>query len=189
MNAQHVVRNAQNAGNSDTFNGYAGVGNRSNTHTVMPQPAERKKIIWVLQRIHVIKQTTNAMKTNRRDRDELYTTTLLVNDRPIKLIKNSGSPVFFIPQHRYNNPTPIQPLKQEYKDVNDKRIKFVRKTQENIKTEDRNEFKLKLLITKNKTNPLLGLDRMDILGIYLNTKKQTEIQLVQEDEDTNELKE
>ena len=107
---------------------------------------------------------------------------LLVNERPIKFIIDSGSPVSLIPQHRFNNTTPIQPLKQKYGDVNDNRIEFFGKTIANIKADDGDKFNLELLKTNNQTNPLHGLDWMHKLGVKINTKPGTEIQLVKKDE-------
>ena len=88
-----------------------------------------------------------------------------MNNRPIKFIIDSGSPVTLIPKSQFNGITPLRPIGTEYRDVNDNRIKFEGKSVEiNGK---RNE--LELLMTTKKTNPLLGLDWMEKLGITLDT--------------------
>ena len=75
----------------------------------------------------------------------------------------------------------------EYKDVNDNRIKFIGKTKAKVENENI-KMELELLITKNKTNPLLGLDWMEKLNINLSAEDNVKIQNITEDEDIKELK-
>ena len=55
---------------------------------------------------------------------ELFRITSLVNNRPIKIIIGSGSPVTLIPKSQFKTTTPLRPLETEYRDVNDNRIQF-----------------------------------------------------------------
>ena len=90
-----------------------------------------------------------------------YITTLLINNRPIKIIIDAGSLVTLIPKSKFNNTTVMKPVMTEYRDVNDKRIKFERKS---IASGEIDGIKQQLepLITTKKTLPLLGLDsRLD----------------------------
>ena len=102
---------------------------------------------WMPSNIHLIKQSINAMNPRRSDGQQFYTTTLLVNNRPIKFIIDSGSPVSLIPQQRFNNITPTRPVETEYKVVKNNRIKFVGKTKAEVECEGQ-KLELDLLITK-----------------------------------------
>ena len=86
-----------------------------------------------------------------------FTVTVLVNNRPIKVIIDSGSPVTLISKQTFNGITTIYPLHEEYRDVNNNKTKFDGKTMTNIE-KDGEKKKLELLITTKRTNPLLGLD-------------------------------
>ena len=52
----------------------------------------------------------------------IVTITALVNNRPIKRIVASGSPVTLIPKTQFNNIKPLRPLETENRDVIDNRI-------------------------------------------------------------------
>ena len=54
--------------------------------------------------------------------------------------------------------------------ITDSRINFVRKTLDKVELEGK-KLDLELLMTRNKTNPLLGLDWMDKVGIKLEIGK------------------
>ena len=114
--------------------------------------------------------------------------TVLVNNRPIKFIIDSGSPVTLIPKQKFNGITTIYPLNEEYRDVNNNKIKFEGKTMANIEI-DGEKKKLELLITTKRTNPILGLDWMKHLGTSVNIKKPNpKIQNIQEDPHVTDLK-
>ena len=88
----------------------------------------------------------------------------------------------------FNGITPLKPLKTEYRDVFDNKIRFEGKT---TATEEINGQRnnLEILITTKKTNPLLGLDWMKKLGITLDTGKTgPQINHVTEDPDITSLK-
>ena len=111
--------------------------------------------------------------------------TVLVNSRPIKFIIDSGSPITPIPKQKVNEYTTIYPLQQEYKDVNNNKIKFEGKTMANIEMDGEK----KKLITTKRTNPLLGLDWMKHPGIKLKIEKTIlQIQNFQEGPDIADLK-
>ena len=88
----------------------------------------------------------------------------MVNNVPIKVIIDSGSPVTIIPECLFNDITTIKPLKTTYKDVNNQRIEFTGQTNALVKT-NKETIDLPLLITKAKTSPLMGLDWMQRLKI------------------------
>ena len=95
----------------------------------------------------------------------------MVNNVPIKLIKDSGSPVTLIPECLFNDITTIKPLKTTYKDVNNQRIEFTGQTNALVKT-NKEIIELPLPITKAKTSPLMGLDCMQRLKINLSSNNE-----------------
>ena len=140
---------------------------------------------WSPHRIHLITIMVHSIKQNTKDGQPFFTTTALVNNRPIKFIIDSGSPVTLVPKHIFNHTTPIHPLHTEYKDVNNNKKEFEGKT--TAKVEINGETKnLELLITTERTNLLLGLDWMNQLGIKLDTEKSNmKIQNIQKKSDQN----
>ena len=111
-----------------------------------------------------------------------------MNNRPIKFIIDSGSPVTLIPKSQFNGITPLRPIGTEYRDVNDNRIKFEGKTTASVEINGKRN-KLELLITTKKTNPLLGLGWMEKLGITLDTGETgPQINQITEDPDISTLK-
>ena len=63
------------------------------------------------------------------DQKVFYNTTLLVNERPIKFIIDSGSPVTLIPNCLFNKTTEAEPLITTYRDVNNHWIEFIGQTE------------------------------------------------------------
>ena len=115
------------------------------------------------QAIHPIKQKIHSTQSVHNSGPEFFTLTALVNNRPIKFMIDSGSPVTLIPKSQFNNITPLQPLETEYRDVNDNRIKVERKTTAMVKINGEQKH-LEVLVTTKKTDPLLGLDWIKKLG-------------------------
>ena len=125
---------------------------------------------WSPNTIHYINQKIHSRRQMNKDCPDFFTFTALVNNRSIKFIIDRGSPVTLIPKSLFNRITPLKPLKTEYRDVNDNRIKFEGKTTAIVEIHgERND--LEILVTTKKTNPLLGLDWMKKLGITLDTGK------------------
>ena len=143
---------------------------------------------WTPNKIHLITKIIHSTKQKASDGQPFITKTALVNNRPIKFIIDSGSPVTLIPKQAFNQITPMRPLQTEYRDVNNNKIQFEGKTIANVEINGETK-KLELLITTKNTNPLLGLDWMKQLGIKLEMEKTNpKIQNVKEDPDTTELK-
>ena len=143
---------------------------------------------WTPNKIHSINNTVHSTGQLSKDGQPFFTVTVLVNNRPIKFIIDSGSPVTLIPKQKFNGISTIYPLNEEYRDVNNNKIKFEGKTMANIEI-DGEKKKLELLITTKRTNPLLGLDWRKHLGISVNIEKpNTKIQNIQEDPDITDLK-
>ena len=93
-----------------------------------------------------------------------------------------------IPKSLFNGITPLKPLKTEYRDVNDNKIRFEGKTTATVEINGHRN-NLQILITTKKTNPLLGLDWMKKLGITLDTGRTSpQINHVTEDPDITSLK-
>ena len=109
------------------------------------------------------------MGTTNKNGIPFYTKTLLVNNRPIKFIVDTGSPVTLIPKLKFNRITDIKPVLEDYRDVNDNKIKFEGKTVANIEI-DGNVKQLELLITTKQKHPLIGLNWMKELGLTLKTE-------------------
>ena len=87
---------------------------------------------WTLDRIHSIQQKIHSLATNYRKGPPFYTVTLLVNNRPIKFIIDTGSPVTLIPKSKFNKETTLKPITVDYWDVNDNKMKYEEKTTANI---------------------------------------------------------
>ena len=125
---------------------------------------------WTPSKIHSINNTVHSTRQIYKDGQPFFTVTVLVNNRPIKFIIDSGSPVTLIPKQKFNGTTIKYPLNEEYRDVNNNKIKFEEKTMASIEKYGEKK-KLELLITTKRTNPLLGLDWMKHLGISVNIEK------------------
>ena len=113
---------------------------------------------WSPNKIHLITKTVHSTKQITKDGQPFFTTTALVNNRAIKFIIDSGSPVTLIDMYR------------EYRGVNNNKIKVEGKTTAKVETNGETK-NLELLITTKRTNPLLGLEWMKHLGIKLETEK------------------
>ena len=108
---------------------------------------------WSPNTIHSVSQKVHSTRQIKRNGPEVFTITALVNNRPIKFIVASGSPVTLIPKSQFNGITPLGPIGTEYRDVNDNRIKLEGKTSTSVEINgERND--LEILITTRKTNPL-----------------------------------
>ena len=143
---------------------------------------------WSPNTIHCINQKIHSTRQMNKDGPDFFTLTALVNNRPIKFIIDSGSPVTLIPKSLFNRITPLKPLKTEYRDVNDNKIQFEGKTTATVEINGQRN-NLEVLITTKKTNPLLGLDWMKKLGITLDTGRTgPQINHVTEDPDNISLK-
>ena len=123
---------------------------------------------WIPDKIHSIKQKVNSVGATNKNGIPFYTRTLLVNNRPIKFIVDTGSPVTLIPKLKFNGITDIKPVSEDYRDVNHNKIKFEGKTLANIEIDGKS--KLELLITTKQTHPMLGLNWMKELGLTLKTE-------------------
>ena len=143
---------------------------------------------WTPNTIHSVKQKIHSTRSMSSNGPEFFTITALVNNRPIKFIIDSGSPVTLIPKSQFNKLTPLHPLETEYRDVNDNRIRFEGKTTAKVEINGTRK-ELELLVTTKKTNPLLGLDWMKKLGITLETGTTVpQIHQIKEDPDVTKLK-
>ena len=109
------------------------------------------------------------MGATNRNGTPFYTRTLLVNNRPIKFIVDTGSPVTLIPKLKFKEITDIKSVSEDYRDVNDNKIKFEGKTLANIEIDGKSK-QLELLITTKQTHPVLGLNWMKELGLTLKTE-------------------
>ena len=143
---------------------------------------------WTPNTIHSVKQKKHSTRSTNNNGPEFFTVTALLNNRPIKFIIDSGSPVTLISKSQFNKVTPLRPLETEHSDVNDNRTRFEGKTTARVEINGTRK-KLELLITTKKTNPLLGLDWMKKLGITLETGKTVpQIHQIKEDPDVTKLK-
>ena len=67
-------------------------------------------------------------KINSNDQKGFYNTTLLVIERPIKVIIDSGQPVTLIPNSLFKAITEVEPLITTYEDVNNQRSGYTAQT-------------------------------------------------------------
>ena len=143
---------------------------------------------WTPNKIYSINSTVHSTRQISKDGQPFFTVTVLVNNRPIKIILDSGSPLTIIPKQKFNGITTIYTLHEEHRDVNKNKINYEGKTLPNIEM-DREKKKLELLITTKRRNSLLELDWMKHLGINLNIEiPNLQIQNIQEDPDIPDLK-
>ena len=143
---------------------------------------------WPPNTIHCINQKIHSTRQVNKDGPDFFTLTALVNNRPIKFIIDSGSPVTLRPKSLFNGITPLKPLKTEYRDVNNNKIRFEGKTTATVEINGQRN-NLEILITTKKSNPLLGLDWMKKLGITLDTGRTgPQVNHVTEDPDITSFK-
>ena len=162
--------------------------NKRVNHIMEEETSSANEDDWTPNTIHSVKQKIHSTRSINSNGPDFFTITALVNNRPIKFIIDSGSPVTIIPKSLFNNITKLHPLKTEYRDVNDNRIQFEGKTIAKVEI-DGIQRELEILVTTKRTNPLLGLDWMKKLGITLETDKTApRIQQIKEDPDITSLK-
>ena len=125
--------------------------------------------VWTPDRIHLIQPEIHSLATNNKNGSPFYTKTVFVNNRPIKFIIDTGSPVTLIPKSKFNKVTTLKPITVDYRDVNDNKIKFEGKSTANVEL-DGTKHQLEILVTTRNTHPLLGLDWMGKLGITLEVE-------------------
>ena len=120
--------------------------NKKINHIQDEETSSAEEDEWAPDTIHSIKQKIHSTQSKSITGPDFVTLTALVNNRPIKFIIDSGSPVTLIPKSLFNNITPLQPLEAEYRDVNDNRINFEGKTiaKVNVNGKQKN---LEILIT------------------------------------------
>ena len=114
---------------------------------------------WTFDKIHSIQQKINSIEAKSKNGFPIYTRTLLVNIRPIKFIVDTGSPVTLIPKLKFNKITAVEPVSEDYRDVNDNEMKFEDKTLANILIDGKSK-QLELLITTKQAHSLLGINWM-----------------------------
>ena len=68
---------------------------------------------WSPNTIHSINQKIHSTRQMKKNGPEFFTLTALVNNRPIKFIIDSGSPVTLIPKSLFNRITPLKPVETE----------------------------------------------------------------------------
>ena len=117
------------------------------------ETSSAKEDDWTPNTIHSVKQKIHSTRSINSNGPDFFTITALVNNRPIKFIIDSGSPVTLIPKSLFNNITQLHPLKTEYRDVNDNRIQFEGKTIAKVEI-DGKQKELEILVTTKRTNPL-----------------------------------
>ena len=109
--------------------------------------------------IHSVKQKIHSTRSINRNGPEFFTITALVNNRPIKFIIDSGSPVTLIPKSQFNKITQLRLLEMQYREVNDNQKQFEGKTTAIVEINGTRKD-LELLLATKKTNTLLALDWM-----------------------------
>ena len=99
--------------------------------------------------IHSINQKIHSTRSINKDGPEFFTFTALANNRQIKFIIDSGSPVTLILKSQFNRITPLPPLGTEYRDVKDNRINIEGKTKAKVETDGKQRCLEILVTTKN----------------------------------------
>ena len=114
-------------------------------------------------RIHSIQQKIHSTGTKNKNGPSVYTKMLLVNNRPIKFIVDTGAPVTLIPKTKFTKTTTTK-IVEVYRDVNDNTKKFQGETIAKFETDGRVR-QLELLITTKPTHSILGLNWMEKMRI------------------------
>ena len=107
---------------------------------------------WSPNIIQSVNRKVHSTRQIKKNGPEFFTITAFVNNRPIKFIIDSGSPVTLIPKSQFNGITTLRPIGTEYRDVNDNRINFEGKTTASVKMNGKKD--LEIVITAKKINPL-----------------------------------
>ena len=120
--------------------------NKRVNHIMEEETSSVNEDDWTPNTIHSVKQKIHSTRSINSNGPDFFTITALVNNRPIKFIIDSGSPVTLIPKSLFNNITKLHPLKTEYRDVNDNRIQFEGKTIAKVEI-DGKQKELEILVT------------------------------------------
>ena len=147
--------------NPDTIPNAAAQGKKIN-HIAEEEADIANEDDWTPDRKHSIQQKIHSLATKNKNGPPIYTATLLVNNRPIRFIINTGSPVPLIKKSKFNKVTTLKPITVDYRDVKDNKIEFEVKTTANIDL-DGTEYQLELLITTKNTLSLLDLDDITVV--------------------------
>ena len=125
---------------------------------------------WTPKKIHSINKTVHSTKQRSKDGQPFFTVTVLVNNRPIKFIIDSGSPVTLIPKQKFNGNTTIYPLHEEYRDVNNNKTKLEGKTMATLEMEGE-KGKIRATDHHKKNKPITWIRLDETPGINLNIEK------------------
>ena len=87
---------------------------------------------WTPNTIHSVEEKIRSTRSTNSNGPEFFTIPALVKNRPTKFIIDIGIPVTLISKSQFNNITPPHPLESGYRDVNDNRIQFERKTKTKV---------------------------------------------------------
>ena len=102
---------------------------------------------WIPDRLHSIQQKINLMGTKSKNGPQFYSKTLLGNNRQINFnVETPVTPVIVMPKIKFNSITPMRPVREDYRDVNDNKIKFKGETTANNEIDGKIR-QLELLIT------------------------------------------
>ena len=86
---------------------------RKMNHIADEEAENADEDVWTLDKIHSIQQKINSMGAKNKNGIPFYTRTLLVNNRPIKFIVDTGSPVTLIPKLKFNKITAVKPVSED----------------------------------------------------------------------------
>ena len=92
---------------------------RKINHIADEEEESADKDDWIPDKIHSIQQKINSVGATKKNGTPFHTSTLLVNNRPIKFIVDTGSTVTLLPKLKFNKITDIKPVLEDYRAVND----------------------------------------------------------------------
>ena len=104
-------------------------------HTADEETYSADEDDWTPDRIHSIQQKIHSTETKSKNGPPFYTKTLLVTNRPIKFIVDTGSPITLIAKVNFDKITTIRSVIEHYRDVNDNKKEFEGKTIANIESD------------------------------------------------------
>ena len=87
--------------------------NREVNHLMEGETSSAGENDWTPNTIHSVKQQIHSTRSTINNGPEFLTVTALVNNRPIKFIIDSGSPVTIISKSQFKKITPLRPLDTE----------------------------------------------------------------------------
>ena len=91
--------------------------NRNVNHLMEGETSSAGEDDWTPNTTRSVKQKIHSTRSTNSNGPKFFTITALVNNRPIKIIIDSHSPVTLIPKSQFNKITSLSPMETEYNET------------------------------------------------------------------------